>query len=115
MRFGALIALGLALAAGLGFAGHLIARDTVALPVASIEAGDGLAPVRTRTAAPAARKKARPTRKASPTATVTTGTRRTTTDDRSGRGRGGDDSSGSGSSGSGSSGSGSGRDHPEDD
>lgn len=115
MRFGALIALGLAFAAGLGLAGHLIARDTVALPVASIEAGDGLAPVRTQTAVPAARKKARATRKAAPTTTTTTTTAATTTDDRSGRGRGGDDSSGSGSSGSGSSGSGPGRDHPEDD
>jgi uncharacterized membrane protein YgcG len=121
MRFGALIALGLVFATGLGVAGHLIARDTVALPVASIEAGDGLAPPRTRTGAPARRKAPPVTRTATQT-TTTTGTQTTrTTDDRSGRGRGrgrgGDDSSGSGSSGSGSgsSGSGSGRDHPEDD
>lgn len=48
MRFGFLLLLGLVFAAGLGFAAHLIARDTVALPVASIEAGKGLAPVQTR-------------------------------------------------------------------
>jgi hypothetical protein len=52
MRFGFLIALGLVFAAGLGFAAHLIARDTVALPASSIQAGEGLAPaaVTTRTA-----------------------------------------------------------------
>ena len=47
MRFGFLLLLGLVFAAGLGFAAHLIARDTVALPVASIEAGEGLAPIQT--------------------------------------------------------------------
>jgi hypothetical protein len=48
MRFGLILVLGLVFAAGLGFAAHVIARDTVALPVASIEAGEGLAPVQTR-------------------------------------------------------------------
>jgi hypothetical protein len=116
MRFGALIALGLVFAAGLGLAGQLIARDTVALPAASIKAGDRLAPPQTPAAAP--RRAATRTRTTAPAGTTTTTTATTTTtDDRSGRGRGRgrgeDDSSGSGSSGSG--GSGSGRDHPEDD
>jgi hypothetical protein len=123
VRFGLLLLLGLVFATGLGVAAHLIARDTVALPVASIEAGEGLAPVQTRarTATDARTTTARTTtgrtttRAARETATTTTSARTTTTDDRGrgrGRGRGGseDDSSGSGSgsdsSGSGSSGSG---------
>src|SRR5215203_4966612 len=51
MRFGFILLLGLVFAAGLGLAAHLIARDTVALPVASIQAGERLAPVTTRPAA----------------------------------------------------------------
>jgi uncharacterized membrane protein YgcG len=106
MRVAALIALGLVFTTGLGLAGHLIARDTVALPVASIEAGEGLAPARVAD---------RPTTAGTTTraATTTRSTRTATTtetDDRgrgrgNGRGRGRDDNSGSGSSGSGSSGS----------
>src|SRR4029450_657173 len=120
MRFGALIALGLVFAAGLGLAGQLIARDTVALPAASIKAGDRLAPPQPPAAGAAPRRAAPKTRTTAPArTTTTTKTTTTSTDERSGRGRGrgrgGDDSSGSGSSGSGSSGSGSGRDHPEDD
>jgi hypothetical protein len=121
MRFGALIALGLVFAAGLGLAGHLIARDTVALPVASIEAGEGLAPAQTQTddratTAATTRRTGTATTRTGTTTTRTTTTRRATTTETGedsgrgrgrGRGRGGDDSSGSGSSGSGSSGSGS--------
>jgi uncharacterized membrane protein YgcG len=100
MRLAALIALGLVFAAGLGLAGHLIARDTVALPVASIEAGERLAPAQATTEDRAT------TTTTSSTRTATT----TETDDNSGRGRGrgrgrgGGDNSGSGSSNSGSGG-----------
>lgn len=104
MRFAFVIALGLLFAAGLAFAGHLIARDTVALPVASIEAGDDLAPTRTRTQKPARTQGTTTGRTTTQRGTTTT---RTETDDDRGRGRGrnrgrgGDDNSGSGSSGSG--------------
>src|SRR4029450_2906419 len=81
MRFATLILLGLVFAAALGFAAHLIARDTVALPVSSIEAGDRLAPVTEAPAAPAARrKKARQQRQATTTATMATTTVGTTTE-----------------------------------
>jgi hypothetical protein len=101
MRFATLILLGLVFAAGLGFAAHLIARDTVALPVSSIEAGDRLAPVTETHAAPAASRPKATRRRARTTTTTTapTTTVRTTTeagDDHGrnrGRGRGGDDSS----------------------
>jgi hypothetical protein len=100
MRFATLILLGLVFAAGLGFAAHLIARDTVALPVSSIEAGNRLAPVtKTQAASAARRPKATQRRPGSRTATTTTTTVGTTTeagDDHGrnrGRGRGGDDGS----------------------
>jgi hypothetical protein len=103
MRFATLILLGLVFAAGLGFAAHLIARDTVALPVSSIEAGDRLAPVTETQAAPAARRpkamQRRPRARTATTTTAPTTTVGTTTeagDDHGrnrGRGRGGDDSS----------------------
>lgn len=97
MRFATLILLGLVFAAGLGFAAHLIARDTVALPVSSIEAGDGLAPVTETQAAPAApRPKATQQRQVTTAATTTVGTTTEAGDDHGrnrGRGRGGDDSS----------------------
>ena len=105
MRFAIILLLGLVFATGLGFAAHVIARDTVALPVASIEAGEGLAPVQTR---------AQTTRRQVTTSTArTTTTRQTTTtatetdddDDVSGRGRGRNRGrGGGGSSGSGGSG-----------
>ena len=50
MRLAFVVVLGLAFAAGLALAGHLIARDTVALPVASLEADEDLAPTQTRRA-----------------------------------------------------------------
>ena len=93
MRFGFLLLLGLVFAAGLGFAAHLIARDTVALPVASIEAGEGLAPVQTN-AVTTARPTTSPARTTSTgrpttqTATTRTTTPETETGDDSGRGRG---------------------------
>jgi hypothetical protein len=128
MRLLALGLAGVAVAAVLGLAAHLIARDTVGLSATHLQAGRTLAPPeaqrpQTTTVAPA-----RPTQR---TTTGTTTGRTTTTraqtepgDDGGrgrgrGRGRSGDDdssgssgSSGSGSSGSGSdsSGSGSGRD-----
>jgi len=100
VRFGFILLLGFVFAAGLGLAAHLIARDTVALPVASIQAGERLAPVTTRPAA-------RPRRMRTMTARTTTTTRTTATtateadDDHGGRrgrgrnrGRGGDDDGG---------------------
>jgi hypothetical protein len=100
MRFATLILFGLVFAAGLGFAAHLIARDTVALPVSSVEAGDRLAPVtQTQAASAARRRKATQRRQATTTTTAATTTVGTTTeagDDHGrnrGRGRGGDDSS----------------------
>jgi uncharacterized membrane protein YgcG len=84
MRFGFILVLGLVFAAGLGLAAHVIARDTVALPVASIQAGERLAPVTTRRST--ATKRVRTTTTArTKTATTTT---RTETDDDHGRGRG---------------------------
>src|SRR5215204_4509 len=105
MRFGFILLLGLVFAAGLGLAAHLIARDTVALPVAGIQAGERLAPATTR-------RLARPKRvRRATTTTRTTTPRAATTATETGddhdrgrgrnRGRGGDDDSGSGSSGSG--------------
>jgi hypothetical protein len=98
MRFGFLLLLGLVFAAGLGFAAHLIARDTVALPVASIEAGEGLAPIQTR-AVTTARRTTSTGATTTRAATTRTTTTETETDDDSGRGRrrnrgsgGGDDS-----------------------
>jgi uncharacterized membrane protein YgcG len=126
MRLLALGLAGVAVAAVLGLAAHLIARDTVGLSATHLQAGRTLAPPeaqrpQTTTVAPA--------RTTQRTTTGTTTGRTTTTraetepgDDGGrgrGRGRSGDDdssdssgSSGSGSSGSGSdsSGSGSGRD-----
>jgi hypothetical protein len=100
MRFATLILLGLVFAAGLGFAAHLIARDTVALPVSSIEAGDRLAPVtQTHTAPAARRRKATQQRRARTTTTTTASTSTVGTTTEAGddhgrnRGRGGDDSS----------------------
>jgi hypothetical protein len=112
MRFGLVIALGFVFAAGLGVAAHLIARDTVALPVESIEAGEGLAPVETQAATTtrARRNGTTGTTTAQTTTRATrTGTTATETDEDRGRGRGrgrGRSGSDSGSSGSGSSGSG---------
>jgi hypothetical protein len=104
MRFGVISLLGLVFAAGLGLAAHLIARDTVALPVASIQAGEGLAPVSTQAEAP--RRVRRTTTTARTRTTPTTTTTATETGDdhggRRGRNRGsgaGGDSSGKGSSG----------------
>jgi hypothetical protein len=101
MRFGFLLLLGLVFAAGLGFAAHLIARDTVALPVASIEAGEGLAPIQTRAVTTARRttSTARTTSTGATTtraATTRTTTTETETDDDSGRGRGRNRGSGGG-------------------
>jgi uncharacterized membrane protein YgcG len=125
MRLAFVVVLGLVFAAGLALAGHLIARDTVALPVASLQAGEDLAPTETTRPVTAT---ARTTRRAqgmttarsatAPSTTRSTATTQTETDDGRGRGRnrgrGGDDSgsgsSRSGSSRSGSSGSGDGSD-----
>ena len=93
MRFALILVLGLVFAGGLGFAAHLIARDTVALPVTGIEAGDGLAPVAEQ------RRTITSKRTVSSTTTAATTTASTETgDDRGGhrgrgrnRGRGGDD------------------------
>ena len=105
MRFALLLALGLVFATGLGIGAHLIARDTVAEPVASIEAGEGLAPVQTTTAA-----RTTPRARRTQTTTTTTARPRTTTatetDEDSGRGRG----RGRGRSGGENSGSGGGDD-----
>lgn len=113
MRFAFILLLGVLFAAGLGFAAHLIARDTVALPVASIEAGERLAPVRE----PAPRRPARTTttERTTTAAETTTTTLRTETDDSGrgrgrGRGRGGDSGSNNSGSGSDSSGRGGGDD-----
>lgn len=97
MRFGFILVLGLVFAAGLGLAAHVIARDTVALPVASIQAGERLAPVTTRSATPRRRVRTTSTARTRTTTTTTT----TETGDDHGRGRnrgrgGGGDSSGSG-------------------
>lgn len=103
MRIAIIGLLGLVFAAGLGTAAHLIARDTVALPVASIEGGENLAPGgTTRGTETVSQTTTRETR----TTTTPVTTSRTTTDDdhgrNRGRGRGGDSSGkGSGSSGSG--------------
>jgi uncharacterized membrane protein YgcG len=104
MRIAIIALLGLVFAAGLGTAAHVIARDTVALPVASLDARENLAPGattrRTRTAGQTT------TRKKTRTATGPVTTRRTTTDEGDDHGRnrgrgGGDDSSGKGSGGGG--------------
>jgi len=119
MRIAVIALLGLVFAAGLGAAAHLIARDTVALPVASLDARENLAP--DTTTRPARRAVRRTTTARRRTRTQTTTTRRRATvrtstveagDDnggRRGRGRGSDDSGGSGS-GSDHSGSGGGGD-----
>ena len=49
MRIAVVALLGLVFATGLGFAAHVIARDTVALPVASLDASENLAPAATTT------------------------------------------------------------------
>ena len=125
MRFGFIVVLGLVFAAGLGIAAHVIARDTVALPVASIEAGRGLAPTQTRTRAAAAKPRKRTRTRA--TATTAESAAPTVDDNRRGRGRegieeaevdshsNGSSGSNSGSSGSNSGSSGSGRGGGEDD
>src|SRR5215218_115981 len=106
MRFGFILLLGLVFAAGLGLAAHLIARDTVALPVASIEAGERLAPATVRRAA-----RPRRVRQAATTARTTTTTTRTASTptgtesgDDHGRGRGRNRGRGGGGSGGGGSG-----------
>lgn len=102
MRFGLLLLLGLVFAAGLGLAAHLIARDTVALPVANIEAGEGLAPVETQVRTTIRARRTSTARTTTRATTTTTQTERETeteteTGDDSGkgrnRGRGGDDDS----------------------
>lgn len=121
MRIAVIALLGLVFAAGLGAAAHVIARDTVALPVASLDARENLAPAATTQRAQTIRRTTTARRRTTGTRTATTtrtSTGRTATDDdgghrggNRGRGRGGDDdSSGSGSSGSGGSGSGGGED-----
>ncbi|HEV2712721.1 MAG TPA: hypothetical protein VGU26_06475 [Gaiellaceae bacterium] len=89
MRFGLILLLGLVFAAGLGLAAQVIARDTVALPVASIEAGEGLAPVETRvaTTSRARTTTARTTARTTTGVTTTTSTETEPGDDH-GRGRG---------------------------
>jgi hypothetical protein len=86
MRFGFILVLGLVFAAGLGLAAHVIARDTVALPVASIQAGERLAPVTTRRSTPTKRVTTTTTARTRTAMTPTTTT--TETDDDHGRGRG---------------------------
>ena len=49
MRITVVALLGLVFATGLGFGAHVIARDTVALPVASLDARENLAPAATTT------------------------------------------------------------------
>ena len=49
MRIAVIALSGLVFATGLGFAAHMIARDTVALPVASLDASENLAPAATTT------------------------------------------------------------------
>jgi hypothetical protein len=95
MRFALILVLGLVFAGGLGFAAHLIARDTVALPVTGIEAGDGLAPVAEQRRTTTSKRTASSTTTA---ATTTTTTATETGDDGGGhrgrgrnRGHGGDD------------------------
>jgi hypothetical protein len=102
MRVALVLVLGLVFAAGLGLAAHLIARDTVALPVASIEAGEGLAPVRAgRTASSSARTTSTARTATSATTSTATSTETEPDDDRGrgrgrNRGRGGGDNSGKG-------------------
>ncbi|HET9324950.1 MAG TPA: hypothetical protein VFO03_13825 [Gaiellaceae bacterium] len=109
MRIVLIGALGLVFAAGLGFAAQVIARDTVAEPVASIDAREGLAPTTARrrgaTTEPArTRRRADTTTSRTETRAATTTTETESEHRGRGRGRGGDDSRSSGSGSSGSSG-----------
>src|SRR5918992_5435840 len=101
MRIAAIALLGLVFAAGLGAAAHLIARDTVALPVASLDARENLAPGattarragttgRTTTARRRTRTATTATTATRPVATrrTATGTTTVTSTDDDGRGRG---------------------------
>lgn len=45
-----LVALGIVLAAGLGFAAHVVAQDTIGLPAVTLEGGRPLAPEEARPA-----------------------------------------------------------------
>src|SRR5919108_1200313 len=100
MRIAVIALLGLVFAAGLGAAAHVIARDTVALPAASLDARENLAPGTTTQRTRTVRRTTTAMRRTrTRTATARTTTARTATDDDNGgrgrnrnRGRGDDDS-----------------------
>jgi hypothetical protein len=103
-RIATTIAVGIAgilLAAGVGLAASLVARDSVGLPATDLKPARPLAPQRN---ASTVSRPARPPRTTTTTRSTTTSTGTTTTDDHGGRSRGG-----------GSSGSGKGRSGGSDD
>ncbi|HUH15906.1 MAG TPA: hypothetical protein VML35_08485 [Gaiellaceae bacterium] len=86
-----LVALGIVLAAGLGFAAHVVAQDTIGLPAVTLEGGRPLAPEEARPATTVETETETETERETETRTDSSGPGSADSgseDDDSGRGRG---------------------------